>query len=110
MPGDCRREHRVRRSLASEGFPSTYSKSVCVRLRSEISEPTMLMSHATPDEHTPTPPRHALSMASSHHVTHPRQVSARLAPPLCCCAIPLLLPVRAHPYSRLCTTRVSILS
>ena len=47
-------------------------------------------------------------MASSHHFTHPRQVSARLALPLLC-AVPLLLPVRAHPDGRLCTTRVSVL-
>ena len=31
-------------------------------------------------------------MASSHHFTHPRQVSARLAPPLWC-AVPLLLSI-----------------
>ena len=29
-------------------------------------------------------------MASSHHFTHSRQVSARSAPPLRCCAVPLL--------------------
>ena len=43
-------------SLASKGFPSGYSKSVCVRLHSENSEPTMLISQTTPDEHPPTPP------------------------------------------------------
>ena len=31
-------------------------KSVCVRLRSESSEPTILFSQTTPDEHPPTPP------------------------------------------------------
>ena len=44
------------RSLASKGFPSGYSKSVCVRLHSESSEPTILFSQTTPDEHPPTPP------------------------------------------------------
>ena len=43
------------RSLASKGFPSGYSKSVCVRLHSENSEPTMF-SQTTPDEKKPTPP------------------------------------------------------
>ena len=43
-------------------------------------------------------------MASSHHFADSRQVSARVAPPLRCCAVPLLLPVRAHPYGRPCTT------
>ena len=43
------------RSLASKDFPGGYSKSVCVRLHSESSEPTMF-SQATPDEHPPTPP------------------------------------------------------
>ena len=38
-------------------------------------------------------------MASSHHFTHPRQVSARLVPPLYC-TIPLPLPLRARPYGR----------
>ena len=32
------------------------SKCVCVRQRSESSEPTMLFSHTTPDEHPPRPP------------------------------------------------------
>ena len=40
-------------------------------------------------------------MASSHHVTHSRQVSARLTPPLWRYAIPLL-PRRGHPHGRLC--------
>ena len=45
------------RSLASKGFPSGgYSKSVRVRLHSESSEPTMLLSRTTPDEHLRTPP------------------------------------------------------
>ena len=57
-----------------------------------------------------TPPdATAWPMASSHRFTHPHQVSARLTPPLWCCAVPLLLPVRAKPYGRLCTTRVSVL-
>ena len=43
-------------SLASKGFPSVYSKSVCVRLHSESSEPTMLFSQTTPDEHLSTLP------------------------------------------------------
>ena len=38
-------------SLASKDFPSGYSKSVCVRLHSENSEPTMWFSQTTPDEH-----------------------------------------------------------
>ena len=42
--------------LASKGFPSGYSRSVCVRLHSENSEPKMLISQTTPDEHPPTPP------------------------------------------------------
>ena len=44
------------RSLASKGFPNGYWKSVCVRPHSENSEPTMLISQMTPDEHFPTPP------------------------------------------------------
>ena len=44
------------RSLASKGFHSGYSKSVCVRLHSENSEPTMLFYQTTPDEDPPTPP------------------------------------------------------
>ena len=71
-----------------------FEKCVCVRLRSYSSEPTMLI---------------ALPMASSLHFTHPSQVLARLAPPLWCCSVPLL-PVRAHPYGRMCTTRVSALT
>ena len=43
-------------SLASKGFPNRYSKSVCVRLHSENSEPTMLFSRTTPDGHPPMPP------------------------------------------------------
>ena len=43
------------RSLASKGSSSGYSKSVCVRLHSENSEPTMF-SQTTPDEHPPKPP------------------------------------------------------
>ena len=44
------------RSLASKGSPSGYSKSVCVRLHSENSEPTMLISQTTPNEHPQTRP------------------------------------------------------
>ena len=44
------------RSLASEGFPSVYSKSVCVRLHTERFEPTMLFSQTTPEKRPPTPP------------------------------------------------------
>ena len=43
-------------SLASKGPPSRYSKTVCVRLHSDNSEPTMLISQTTPDEHPLTPP------------------------------------------------------
>ena len=44
------------RNLASKGFPSGYSKRLCVRLHSESSEPTMVLSQTTLDEHSPTPP------------------------------------------------------
>ena len=44
------------RTLAFKGFPSECSKSVCVRLHSENSEPKTLVSQTTPDEHPPTPP------------------------------------------------------
>ena len=44
------------RSLAFTGFPSGYSKSVCVRLHSESSERMILFSQTTPAEHPPTPP------------------------------------------------------
>ena len=50
------RECVLTASLASKGLPSGYSKSICVRLHSENSEPTMLISQTTPDEHPPTPP------------------------------------------------------
>ena len=45
------------RSSASK-IPRGYSKSVCVRLHSENSEPTIntLISQTTPDEHPPMPP------------------------------------------------------
>ena len=46
-------------------------------------------------------------MTSSRRFTHPRQVLARLAPPLWC-TVPLLLPVQAHRHGRLCTIRVSV--
>ena len=36
-------------SLASKDFPNGYSESVCVRLHSESSEPTILSSQTTPD-------------------------------------------------------------
>ena len=58
----------------------------CVRMPSENSEPTRWFSHMTPDEHSPDAT--ALPMASSHHFTHPYQVSARLA---------LVLPLQEHP-------------
>ena len=67
------------RSLASKGFPSGYSTSVC---------PTGLRKLRTYDvdfsnDACRTPPdATTLPMAISHHFTHPRQVSARLAPPL----------------------------
>ena len=59
-------------SLASKGFPSGYSKSVCllVRLHSENAEPTLSISQTTPDEHPPD--AIALPMASSHHFANPR--------------------------------------
>ena len=44
-------------------------------------------------------------MARSHHFTHPHQVSARLAPPLLWCAVPLVLPLRAH---RRCYPRIGL--
>ena len=46
------------RSLASKGFPSGYSKSVCacVRMPSENSESMRWFSQTTPDEDPPTPP------------------------------------------------------
>ena len=42
-------------SLASQGLPSGFRKSACVRLHSESSEPTMF-SQTAPDEHPPMPP------------------------------------------------------
>ena len=44
------------RRLASNGFPSGCSKSVCVRLHSESSEPMIFFSQTMPDEHPPTLP------------------------------------------------------
>ena len=59
------------RSLASKGFPSGYSKSVCVRMPSENSEPTMWLSQTTPEEHPPTP-RLADGQLSSLHAPPPK--------------------------------------
>ena len=54
------------RSLASTGFPGGYSKSVCVRLHSENSEPTIWFFK----RRLTTPPgATALPMVSSHNVT-----------------------------------------
>ena len=73
------------RSLASKGFPSGYSKSVCVRLHSENSEPTILISQTTPDEH---PRRHRLAdgQLSSFYPASPRFSSFGAASVMCCSA------------------------
>ena len=89
---------------ASKGFPSGYSKRVCPPALIKLRAYDVDFSNGT--WRTP-PDATALKVTSSHHFTHPRQVSARLAPPLWCYAAPLLLSVRAHPYGCLCTTRVS---
>ena len=78
---------------------------VCVRLHSENFEPTTWFGEMTPDEHPPTPPP---CRWPSHYFTHPHQVSARLVPPLRCCAVPLVLPLRAHPCGRLCFPRIGL--
>ena len=55
-----------------------------------------MFPQTTPDEHPPTPP-------PCRWPALPRQVSARLAALLLCCALSLL-PCRAHPHGRLCPT------
>ena len=57
---------------------------------------------------TNTPRRHRLADGQLSSLYHPHQISARLEPPLWCCAVPLLLPVRAYPHGRLCLARVSV--
>ena len=93
-------------SLASKASPADIRK-VCVSasLRKLRTYDVDFLNDAwlTPPDATTLP------MASSHHFTHPRQVVALLAPPMWCCAVPFLLPVREHPYSRLCTTLVFVL-
>ena len=63
-----------------------FEKRVCIRLHSENSEPTMMFSRTTSDEHPPDAT--ALAMASSHHFTHPRQVSARFGTAYVMCCSP----------------------
>ena len=75
------------RSLVSKGFPRGYSKSVCVRVHSESSEPKMLSSQTTPD----TPRRRRLADSQLSSLYPPSPVSARLAPRLWCCVVPFLL-------------------
>ena len=63
---------------------------MCARLHSR-KLPTYVYYVALSNDSWQTPPdATALPMASSHHFTHLRQVSARLMPPLRCCAVPLL--------------------
>ena len=59
------------------------------------------------DGHPPTPPPCRWPAL----ITLPTLAKFQLvwAPPLCCCAVPFLLPVRVHPYGRPCTTRVTVL-
>ena len=89
-------------SLAFKGFPSGYSKSVCVcvRLHSENSAPTMLISRTTPDG---TPPdAAALPIASSQTLSpsSPSFSSFGTASVMCCftpaCSTPLRPSVH-HP-------------
>ena len=79
----------------SKGLPSGYSKSVCacVRMPSENSESTGWLSQTTRDENRQTSPPCRWPPIIT---THPYQVSARSAPPLWWCGVPLVLPLRAH--------------
>ena len=56
-----------------------------------------MFSQATPDEQSPDAT--TLPMASSHHYTHRREVSARLAPPVMYCSLFLAnAPLRPSVY------------
>ena len=77
------------RSFACKGFPSGYSKSVCVHLHSESSELAKLFSQTTPDKHPPDAT--ALPMANPHNFTHPSPSCSSFgatAVMLCCSAPP----------------------
>ena len=68
---------------------------MCVRLHSENSEPTIDVVFSNDARRTP-PDATALSMARSHHVTHPSQVSARS-----CLFVRTLMAVCALPEYRI---------
>ena len=83
-----------------------FEKSVCpLALRKLLTYDFVFSNDAwqTPPAATDLP------MASSHHLTYPRQVSARLAPPPWCCAV-ALLPCQTRPYRCSCNSRVSFSS
>ena len=88
-------------NLASKSFPSGYSKSVCV---SACTQKTPnIWCWFLKRRLTNSPRRHGLANGQASSLSHPRQVSARLAPPLWCYAFPLLLPVRArHTLTAVC--------
>ena len=90
--------------LAVKGFPSGYSKSVCARPPALGKLRTYTVAFSNDAWRTP-PDATILPMASSHHFTHPQQGWARLAPSLWWCAVPLVLPLRAHP---LCYPKIGL--
>ena len=93
----------------SKGLPRGYSRSVCVCVRPPALRKLRTYDVVWWNDAWRTPPdATALPMASSHYFTHPHQVSARLVPPLRCCAVPLVLPLRAHPCGRLCFPRIGL--
>ena len=75
------------RSVVSKGFPSGYSKRVClrvcarvcVRMLSEKSEPTRWFSQMTPDEH---PRRHRLADGQLPSLCAPIPSFSPFTPPL----------------------------
>ena len=88
------------RSLASKGSPNgspnEYSKSVCVRLYSQSSEPTMLFPLTTPGEHPRTPPPRNVQL-SSLYPTSPSFNSFGAACVMLCCLPPASSSISLRP-------------
>ena len=99
------------KSFASIGFRRIFQKCVCASACTQKT--SKLRCWFLKRRLTTTPRRHRLADIQLSYLYPPLpQVSARSAPPLWCCAVPLFLPVGvgAHPEDRLCTIRLSVSS